>query len=203
MHIKKSRIISWLPSLNSSEIFQIVKNNPKMKRAYHFQEPNEISSKYREKVKNKTDPGALENASFELLNLKICQIWAKIFDLSASPNFQPFSVYFEFWKVGKTSQEQGCPFGLASNWTPILIVLDWQLVGQSSRFLRRPIGKLASNWQYVVQLAKLEIGRQLAANFQFGQSTEIEPFWKCRPLRHRVRVTSKLIFSGCLLAGRA
>ena len=67
-----------------------------MKRAYHFQEPNEISSKYREKVKNKTDPGALENASFELLNLKICQIWAKIFDLSASPNFQPFSVYFEF-----------------------------------------------------------------------------------------------------------
>ena len=54
-----------------------------MKRAYHF----EISDKYREKV---TVP---ENASFELLNLKI---WAKIFDLSASPQFQPFfSIYFE------------------------------------------------------------------------------------------------------------
>jgi hypothetical protein len=53
-----------------------------MKRAYHF----EMSDKYREKV---TVP---QNASFELLNLKI---WAKIFDLSASPNFSRFSIYFE------------------------------------------------------------------------------------------------------------
>jgi hypothetical protein len=54
-----------------------------MKRAYHF----EMSDKYREKVT------VTQNASFELLNLKI---WAKICDLSASPHFQPFfSIYFE------------------------------------------------------------------------------------------------------------
>jgi hypothetical protein len=65
--------------------------------------------------------------------------------------------------VEKTSS-QGGPFGLDSNWKPILIGLDWQLVGQRSRFLWLPIGKLDANWPNAVQLAKLAnwmpIGRQ-------------------------------------------
>lgn len=60
--------------------------------------------------------------------------------------------------------DQGGPFGLDSNWKPILIGLDWQLVGQRSRFLWLPIGKLDANWPNAVQLAKLAnwmpIGRQ-------------------------------------------
>ena len=64
-----------------------------MKRVYHFPE---ISSKYCEKVKKETSLAALENALFELLNLKIRPRFSTPARLHIFSRFSIWRVYFGF-----------------------------------------------------------------------------------------------------------